>query len=76
MIYNKTFPDEPERKRTVDSYKTPSCKFCEGVHCSPYDSKGRRTDRNCEKCGHNPEVARKRTEEFCQKHGITIPKVK
>lgn len=65
MMYNKTFPDEAERQGT-SPYETPSCKFTEGVSCDVLN-------RKCWKCGHNPEVAKKRLEAFCKKNGITIP---
>lgn len=65
MMYQKTFPQQ-ERERPVGPYESPSCKFTEGVSCDVLN-------RKCWKCGHNPEVAKKRLEAFCKKNGITIP---
>lgn len=41
--------------RKKDGYSENSCKYNDGVAC---------TDGNCKKCGWNPAVAKKRSEEF------------
>lgn len=43
-----------------------SCKYNEGVGCSPLG-------RKCEKCGWNPKVAQARLEKFCSERGIPVP---
>lgn len=70
MEYQKAFPNGTVNHTT--SNRATSCRFTEGVRCSNYDSHGRRIGRNCETCGHNPEVAKERLEKYCKKHGITI----
>ena len=52
-----------------------ACPYNEGITCGPKDKKGRRVERNCEKCGHNPEVAKARLQEYCEKHNIEFPNV-
>ena len=54
--------------RTEDGTSTfykHSCKFNEGVDCSPFN-------RHCERCGWNPELAKARLEKFCNKRGIVL----
>ena len=48
------------------AYFKNSCKFNEGVDCSPLG-------RKCESCGWNPDVARERLLQICFEKGITIP---
>jgi len=50
---------------TVAYFKN-SCKFNEGVDCSPLG-------RKCERCGWNPAVAKERLLQICFDKGISIP---
>lgn len=55
--------------RTEDgttAYFKNSCKFNEGVDCSP-------VGRHCEKFGWNPAIAQARLEKFCKERGIPVP---
>ena len=54
---------------TESTYFQYSCKYNEGVVCSP-------TNRTCGTCGWNPDVAKARLEEFCKKLGIAAPVIK
>ena len=53
-----------------------ACRFCEGIVCAPGGKKGRLPIRDCDKCGHNPEVAQARLQEYCRTHNISIPEEK
>ena len=57
----------------IQKQKKYACPFNEGVVCRPTDSHHRRIEQNCEKCDWNPEVAKARLEEFCNRYGIRIP---
>lgn len=43
------------------------CPHNDAVGCFP-------SQRNCNRCGWNPDVAKERLEKFCKKHGVTMPK--
>lgn len=73
MVYNKIFPDKPEKTYSATPCTGPSCKFNEGVACNNRDSKGRRIEQNCEKCGWNPVVSCQRTHDIKVKMGILPP---
>lgn len=51
---------------TATYYKN-SCKFNEGVDCSPIG-------RHCERCGWNPAVAQERLIKICKAEDFTMPK--
>lgn len=48
------------------TYYKNSCKFNEGVDCSPIH-------RHCERCGWNPAVAQARLKKICNEKGLTMP---
>ena len=59
---NTTETKSPAKPRHV-------CRHTDGVVCWP-------GARKCDKCGFDPDVARRRLEKYCEKHGIDLPKGK
>lgn len=53
----------PQTQKTIES---PRCPHNDGVICYP-------GERQCDRCGWDPEVGQARLEKFCKQHGIAVP---